>query len=337
MIVGLVAEEKGLLHTLLPTERSFPQATPIPYLSPASPHVLSVGGGKGGVGKTLLATNLGISLTQLGFRVAIVDLDLGGANAHTCLGIDTEGLPSISDFFEQRMEHLTPILHPTPTPNLFVIAGASDMLSIANLAYTRKIKLIQKIRTLPMDYIILDLGAGTTFNTLDFFLTANTGLLTILPEPTSIENTYRFLKSVFHRILKKMSNEPEIGEFLNSISPKHRRELAPTAILELLGQKHPEKKKQIEYTIRKLNIKFILNQTRTQSDKDIGFGIKRVCNKYFGIQLDYLGYLEHDNSVWQAMRQRKPLSTSFPQQPITKKIQKIAYYFAKENHKDEKE
>lgn len=326
-----------MLNTLLPTERNFPQSAPFPHLASASPRILAVGGGKGGVGKTLLSTNLGISLARLGFRVAIIDLDLGGANAHTCLGINTERLPSISDFFEQEMKHLSSILQATPVPNLFVIAGASDMLSIANLAYTRKRKLIQKIHTLAMDYIILDLGAGTTFNTLDFFLTADTGILTMLPEPTSIENTYRFLKSTFYRILKRESNDPEMKEFLNSLSSKYMRELTPVRILELLREKKIAKAKQIDNIMKKINIKFILNQTRTQSDQELGFAIKRVCNKYFGIQMDYLGFFEHDNSVWQSIRQRTPLSTALPQHPISKKIQRLAYYFAKENNMDEKE
>ena len=325
------------MNTLLPTERNFPQSTPFPHLASASPRILAIGGGKGGVGKTLLSTNLGVSLTQLGFRVAIIDLDLGGANAHTCLGINTEKLPSISDFFDQKMKHLNSILQPTPVPNLFIIAGASDMLSIANLAYARKRRLIQKIHTLPMDYIILDLGAGTTFNTLDFFLAADTGILTMLPEPTSIENTYRFLKSTFYRILKRESNDPEMKEFLNSLSSEYMRDLTPLRILELLKEKKISKAKHIDDIMKKINIKFVLNQTRTQSDQELGFAIKRVCNKYFGIQMDYLGFFEHDDSVWQSIRQKTPLSMALPQHPISKKIQRLAYYFTKENNMDKKE
>src|SRR5690606_33607219 len=62
--------------------------------------------------------------------------------------------------------------------------------------------LLQTLRTLDADYLVLDLGAGTTFNTLDFFLSADVGLITLLPEPTSIENGYRFIKSAYYRRLK---------------------------------------------------------------------------------------------------------------------------------------
>jgi len=63
---------------------------PLFHASPASPErqiVYAVGGGKGGVGKTVLTASLGIGLASLGHQVVIVDADLGGANLHTCMGI----------------------------------------------------------------------------------------------------------------------------------------------------------------------------------------------------------------------------------------------------------
>ncbi len=51
-----------------------------------------MGGGKGGIGKTLVSANLGIALAQAGMRVLLVDADLGGANLHTCLGV---GQPTV--------------------------------------------------------------------------------------------------------------------------------------------------------------------------------------------------------------------------------------------------
>ena len=50
--------------------------------------IIAVGGGKGGVGKSVLAANLGIYLAQLGKHVVLLDADLGGANLHTFLGVE---------------------------------------------------------------------------------------------------------------------------------------------------------------------------------------------------------------------------------------------------------
>ena len=70
---------------------------------------------------------------------------------------------------------------------------------MANLNQLKKAKILNQLVEIDADYIILDLGAGTTLNTLDFFIAADKGIMTTLPEPTAIENTYRFIKSVFHR------------------------------------------------------------------------------------------------------------------------------------------
>src|ERR1700761_5318102 len=64
--------------------------------------IWAVGGGKGGVGKSLVASSLAIALSRMGNKVIAVDLDLGGANLHTTLGLD---LPkqTLGDFFSQRI------------------------------------------------------------------------------------------------------------------------------------------------------------------------------------------------------------------------------------------
>ena len=64
-------------------------------------------------------------------------------------------------------------------------------LDIANLAHEQKLKIIRNIPKLPYDYILLDLGAGTSFNTIDFFMISALGIFVTTPEPTSIENSVR--------------------------------------------------------------------------------------------------------------------------------------------------
>lgn len=286
--------------------------------------VWAIGGGKGGVGKTLLTANLAVTLARSGARVIAIDLDLGGANLHTCIGAqDPENLPCLTDFFEKRVQSLKDLARPTHFENLSIISGAADAVSIANLAHSQKQKLLTKIRTLDADYILLDLGAGTTFNTLDFFLCADLGLLAVLPEPTSVENTYRFVKSAFYRRLKSAERDYRVRELVDSVMAR-KDDLqihTPADLLRQLERENPLTGGLVREIMGSFDMKFILNQVRTQADADIGFGIRNVCRKYFGINVDYLGSLEYDSSVWQSVRRRRPLAVEFPSSPIMPRIQ----------------
>src|SRR5512140_2964865 len=93
--------------------------------------VVAIGGGKGGIGKSLVSANLGIALAQRGAKTVIVDADLGGANVHTCLGLPQPTV-SLSHFIEKRVEHLDQVLVPTGIERLQLISGAADTLDAAN-------------------------------------------------------------------------------------------------------------------------------------------------------------------------------------------------------------
>ncbi|HCF59957.1 MAG TPA: ATP-binding protein, partial [Myxococcales bacterium] len=162
--------------------------------------VLAVGGGKGGIGKSLIASNLGIELARRGNRVVLIDADLGGANLHTCLGMELPKV-TLSDYINRRVAKLEEVLVPTTVANLSLVSGALDALDVANPKYAQKLKLLRNFQALDVDYAILDLGAGTNYNVLDFFLIADHGLLVLVPEPTSVENGYRFIKAAFFRRL----------------------------------------------------------------------------------------------------------------------------------------
>jgi flagellar biosynthesis protein FlhG len=160
--------------------------------------VIAIGGGKGGIGKSLVAVNLAIELARREERVVLVDADLGGANLHTCLGID---LPrrTLSDFIERRAQRIEDVVTPTGIPGLGLISGAMDHLDAANPKYAQKMRLMRSIQSLDVDHVILDLGAGTHLNVLDLFLVSDHGILVLVPEPTAVENVYRFVKAAFWR------------------------------------------------------------------------------------------------------------------------------------------
>jgi len=285
--------------------------------------IWAIGGGKGGVGKSLTTANISICLALMGKKVVSIDLDLGGANLHTCLGTNIPEA-SLSDFLNRKVAHFQDLLTPTPIKNLNIISGAQDEFGMANMKQLQKAKILNHLEEIEADYIILDLGAGTTLNTLDFFIAADKGIMTTLPEPTAIENTYRFIKSVFHRKLKLCDELIEVGHLIDrAMNAKMNENISPSDALSALSEKNPHLKKILAREIADFAPKLIINQVRTQSDIDIGFSMKLICKKYFGFDLDYIGYLDYDQSVWQSVKKRKPLLTEFPNSILTTNFENI--------------
>jgi flagellar biosynthesis protein FlhG len=290
-----------------------------------SQKIWAIGGGKGGVGKSLVTANLSIYLALMGHKVIAIDLDLGGANLHTCLGVPIPD-KTLSDYFSKKTKCLSELLTPTLIPNLSIISGAQDDVSMANLRQIQRSKILSKICELKADYILLDLGAGTTTNTLDFFISADQGLLVALPEPTSIENTYRFIKSVYHRKLKMAEEFLELGPTIDKVmNSKLSDNSTPADLIKKVSEIDPHMGQKLKAEIMKFTPKLIINQVRGQGDIDIGFSMKIICKKYFSLQLNYVGYLDYDATVWQSVKKRKPLLLEFPNCGLVNNFDQIVH------------
>ena len=132
--------------------------------------IWTIGGGKGGSGKSFITANVGVCLSKLGVRVILIDADLGGANLHTFLGISPPAL-SLSDFIKKRVSHLQEAVIPTGIPNLQLLTGAQDLLNAVDTKSVQKRKLLNSFKSLEGDYLLVDLGEGGMFH-LSFGLKA---------------------------------------------------------------------------------------------------------------------------------------------------------------------
>jgi flagellar biosynthesis protein FlhG len=288
--------------------------------------IWAIGGGKGGVGKSLVSANVAICLALMGNKVVAVDLDLGGANLHTCLGLPIPTM-TLSDYISKKITNFEDLLVTTPINNLKIISGAQDELGMANLKHMHKNQIIRKLHELDADYILFDLGAGTAFNTIDFFITADKGILVVLPEPTSIENTYRFIKSVFYRRLKMVDGiadlEPLIEEAMKSKITASGGSTSPSDLIKKICELNPEVGLKVKNEMGLFRPNLIINQVRSQADIDIGYSIQSICRKYFGIEMTFPGSLDYDQSVWQSVRKRKPLLIEYPNSKLVNNFDRI--------------
>jgi flagellar biosynthesis protein FlhG len=289
--------------------------------------IWSVGGGKGGIGKSLLTASLGWQLAQLGKRVLLVDADLGGANLHTCLGIPNPER-TLSDFIRRQVPHIEDVAVDTGLPGLRLISGASDFLSAANINYAQKARVLNRIRSLKVDVVLIDLGAGTSYNIIDFFLISDMGLLTVVPEPTSIENGYRFIKSALYRKLRGACPAGPARDLIDEALSSREREASklrsPADLLAAVRHAQPEAVEILEKVMASFQPRFILNQVRAESDVAVGHQLVTTCIRHLGIRAGYAGFVHYDDAVWQAVRHRRLFTIEAPRSRAAEEVRKLA-------------
>ena len=287
--------------------------------------IWAVGGGKGGVGKSLMTSSFGILLSRLGKKVLLVDADLGAANLHTFVGTEG-GMLSISGFLRGTISSIEDLISRTPIPNLELISGAKDPLDAADFNGNGLIRLKEALKKIGYDYILLDIGPGTSSTMLDMFLLSDEGIVITTPEPTSIENTYRFLKCLFMRRIKKaldMQNNAKLKELvqkiLNNQRPQQLRTFAN--IFEEVIQMDFAGGQMLKTVMRDIRLSIIVNQIKKSDDREIGPSMEMSCYHYFGSEIRYLGHITYEDCVVDSIRARKPFTVYYNDSMTAKTIE----------------
>ncbi len=288
------------------------------------PHVWAIGGGKGGVGKSALTTGIAMTLASQGRRCIMIDADLGGANLHTFLGMSPPK-HTISDLFRDPDKNLQDILLATPLSNLSLISGARAMLNVANLKHLQKMKLIRQLFSLEADYIFIDLGAGSSFNVLDFFIAAHNGLMVVTPTPTAIENTYHFLRAAYFRKLRQVIRDLNVEGLLDaSLDEKGKSGIrSPRDLMALLRRRDPRAGEQIDQAMISFNPSLIVNQVQRHEDRNLGKEIAIACKGFLGINVTVAGAVRADEQVLMSLNSRRPVLSMFPQSSFAEDVRRI--------------
>ena len=184
-------------HAVTPVARGATEGFQAEPRGDRPPRIIAITSGKGGVGKSSIAVNLGITLARYGRRVCILDADTGLANVNILLGLRPG----------KSLEHvlsgecpIEDIIMQGPH-GLCVIPGASGISECVNLDPTRQRRLVNELARIEkdFDYLLLDTAAGISETTLDFLSAAQQVLLVITPEPTSLTDAFSLLKLALRR------------------------------------------------------------------------------------------------------------------------------------------
>ncbi len=296
-----------------------------------SAKIFAVGAGKGGVGKTFISSSLAITLAKLHHSVLLVDFDLAGANVHTNLGMEPQKT-SIQSFLNGEAD-LVNLSQPTSIPKLSMIQGVWQEWEQTPCRRGQGLQLVQEIRKLPFDFVVIDLGPGATATNLEIFSSADEKILVTNAEPTSVEKSYRFFEAW---ILKQVSENTTPDAY----------EKIKKAVQEFRAQKQQGLFSFRKYLNSTANVSFdhfdqmlshpirlVVNSCRSHQDQDLGYSVKSVCSKYFDLGIDYSGCVDYDNAVWHSIRNKEPFLIAKPFTKLSGQFLALAKHLSpSENH-----
>lgn len=182
-VIKLAADKRALIGK--PTRRAEKHA-----------RTLAITSGKGGVGKSNVATNLAVTLAQKGARVCIFDADTNLANANILMGLTPQY--SIHDVLS-GLKTIDEVMVKGPG-NVTIVPAASGIAEADDFDDAQKNRLLQALETLEkrFDYLLIDTAAGINENVIRFLRSAESILLVISTEPTSLTDAFALL-----RVLKR--------------------------------------------------------------------------------------------------------------------------------------
>ncbi len=270
--------------------------------------IYAIASGKGGVGKTMLSASLGVGMASAGQRVVMVDADFGGANLHTCMGI-LEPEYTFFDFYTLQKDTLNEIVLDTPVDNLQMISGACGTLGLANPKYFQKQRFVRELKKLHADTIILDLGAGSGYNTIDFFLLADEKLVVMTPEPTSVYEAFGFIKVCLMRQLNRQLRDfPKALEILASeeLNRPGKTQLTVIDLLKQVAGTDERAHEVCKQTLENFQPKLILNMAKDSDEIKEGQAIQAAVLELLGVHMEFLGYISYDLKVKDAVKAMQP-------------------------------
>ncbi len=179
---------------------------------PRSLRVIAVTSGKGGVGKTNLTVNLGLTFARQGRRVLLVDGDVGLANVDILL--DESPRYSLRDVLSGE-RGIDDVLLESPH-GLTVLPGSSGVPELTLLSSEDRVRLLTELETLDegrFDTVLVDTAAGIGANAVFFACAAQEVLVVATPEPTSLADAYAMIK-----VLSRRHGVDRVGLVLNQVA-----------------------------------------------------------------------------------------------------------------------
>ena len=262
-----------------------------------------------------------------------MDLDLGAANLHLYMG-EWALKHRIDDYLDRKADHLNAIAVETKHgPRL--IGGGSGRLGSANLPFARKLKLMRAIRKLDADYVVLDLGASTNYNILDFFLLADTQLVMTTCDPAAYLDAYTFIKLALYRRLarlfgaesqyRKFKDEELLCVIQRFVAPDQRH--PPGRISDLMAEvqdQFPQRHYLVEDALNRFQPKLVVNLADIQEEVlEVVTRMQKVAENMLSTRLHLAGSIFSDRNIARSTRDLRPEIERHPNGLLARAIGQI--------------
>lgn len=289
--------------------------------------IIAIASGKGGVGKSFLSSSLAMSISAAGHSVLLVDADLGGANLHNFLGYKVPPV-GLYNFLREKIS-IENIITKTPA-GIDFIAGSGDVLGMAHITKVERSRFIHKLRETGYKYVILDLGAGTSYNMIDLFNLAEKKIMAMNSEPTAIENAYGFLKVAAYRYVERfLSSDPAFTDISLKLRNKSVSYPGIMDVLTAVSQIDAKISGQIDDFISGYKVGIVLNMVRYKKELNVFYGFEAIVKKYLHIFVNFLGFVPYDEKIRESVRLMQPFYNNYKDRAAVGCIDDIREMLAK--------
>ena len=295
--------------------RQFDQNNPIIY---------PIASGKGGTGKSTMVSNIGGSLASKGYDVVIVDCDFGGSDLHLFLDVPIT-VPNLGHFINGDIASFCDLLKPTSVKGLKIICGGNETVGMANISKTSRNEIKRYLYDLEADYVLIDLGAGTGENTLDYFSFVKSGIVVCTPEPQSRVCTYALLKNiVFKSFVEICAPNENVTQILEEfIKGSGRRNGKICDLINLIRKKNSNISAEMIKYLKSFQPAIIANRVRKRSQIDDVNRFIKLVREFLSVELTNFGFIRSDSSVLEACQKRSLFVLDYEEAPASIDLRRI--------------
>ncbi len=258
----------------------------------------SIGGGKGGVGKSFLTAAMGTALARSGKSVILVDANLAAPDLHAYLGIQNPDL-TLLDVLEHRVA-LPDVLVSTPEPRMRFLSCVGDELGMADRTPDERLRMARCLASLDAEFVLIDAGSGTSRSVLDFFNLAHEAIVITSPDAASMRCTFRFIRNAtYRRVQERFGMNEEVNLAFAQMREAGSAVQPPTMsrFLDLLRPQAPQLALRVSELLHDWRPLLLVNMAASEQEVRSAEIVHTAARKFLNVDLRSCGPVHFDSSL----------------------------------------